>query len=162
MNPRFHFVVFLSVVLLAAAGLSACGDDGGDTDDTGNNAENNAENNGENNGENNEPAGDTFEPVALPILQANSCNDANCHGGDGFLGGGLSLETFEGLQAGGGNEAPTFTPCDATNSSLITKLADPAPFGSQMPLARDPLSPEDIETLTNWVNAGADVTPLCD
>lgn len=148
MNIKLHFLVLLSCLSLAAFGLSACGED-----DAGDDPVNNAPNNDPNN-----DPGDTFEATALPILEASGCNDDNCHGGDGFLGGGLSLESFDSLKAG---RDGTFTPCDAENSTFITKLSDPPPFGSQMPLGRDPLSAGDIETLTNWVNAGSDVQPLC-
>ncbi len=139
-NHHRGLLLLLSCLSLSLIAFGACGDDGEEPP-----------------AEDNNGGGDTFASTALPIFAA-SCNFENCHGGGGFLGGGLSLETFDGLKNG---RDGTFSPCDAEGSTVITKLSNPAPFGSPMPLGSDPLSADQIEALTNWVNAGSDVTPLC-
>ena len=141
MSIKNTFALFLCVSL-SVFGIIACGDDAVEEPSTENEAD-----------------GGTFAETALPIFEANGCNVESCHGGSGALGGGLALETFENLTSA---REGTFVPCDSENSSIITKLGEDPPFGIRMPLGGDPLSSEDVETLTNWVNAGSDVTPLCE
>ena len=46
-------------------------------------------------------------------------------------------------------------PGDADDSYVVVKLEDRQKSGSKMPLGRPPLSSAQIQTLRNWITAGA-------
>jgi hypothetical protein len=47
-------------------------------------------------------------------------------------------------------------PFDANRSLIVQKLEGTAPVGSRMPLGRAPLSNSKIQTVREWIDAGAE------
>ncbi len=94
--------------------------------------------------------GGTNAPVSFkndiqPILQSRC---TKCHGGD-FPSEGLNLESYEGLMAGSQNE-PVVLAGDAGDSLLIDKIES-----GDMPKRGPKLTPEQIQTIRQWIDAGA-------
>jgi len=80
-----------------------------------------------------------------PILESRC---AKCHMGD-FVSEGLDMDTYESLLAGSQN-GPVIVPGDAKNSLLIEKVVE-----GEMPKRGPKLTPIQIQTLKDWINAGA-------
>ena len=77
----------------------------------------------------------------------NSCND--CHGEGGSYTEQLILQYPAVIEDG------SVIPRDPENSELYKRLLGPTDNGFQMPFNSDPLSPEAIETIRQWILAGA-------
>ena len=80
-----------------------------------------------------------------PILESRC---AKCHMGE-FVSEGLDMNTYESLMAGSQN-GPVIAPGDADDSLLIQKVVE-----GTMPKRGPRLTPVQIQTLTDWINAGA-------
>lgn len=89
--------------------------------------------------------GISFSADVLPILQ-KSC--VNCHGGQ-RTSANLDLKTYAALMNGSENGAVVI-PGDAENSLLVT-----LPESGKMPKRGAKLTPEQIQILKDWINAGA-------
>ncbi|MEW4570849.1 PSD1 and planctomycete cytochrome C domain-containing protein [Tautonia sp. JC769] len=87
-----------------------------------------------------------FDRVA-PILETRCLH---CHGGDRPKGS-LSLETREGLHAGGFS-GPAIDPEEPEYSLLLDLVSGGEP---RMPPEGDPLDAEQVEAIREWVEAGA-------
>ena len=90
-------------------------------------------------------SGVSFKNDVMPIFQ-NSCN--KCHGIETTKKG-LDLTTYENLMMGSFN-GPVIEAGDADNSYLVQQIVD-----GEIPKRGDPLSDKDIQTIIDWVNAGA-------
>ena len=88
-----------------------------------------------------------FEKQVVPIFQQHCIR---CHN-DSTKDGGLSLETKQGALAGGEN-GRILMPGVAKESLLLDYVVGPEP---EMPKKGEPLSKTEIETLRNWIKAGA-------
>lgn len=86
-------------------------------------------------------AGLTWDAAIGPMLQ-ESCS--TCHGASAF--GGLNLSTYESAMAGG-SSGPVIVPGDAENSLIVTVQQSGDHPGQ--------LTPEQIEQLIEWIDAGA-------
>ncbi|HVW00161.1 MAG TPA: DUF1549 domain-containing protein, partial [Planctomycetaceae bacterium] len=91
-----------------------------------------------------------FAKEVQPILQARCIG---CHGAAKQKGG-LRLDQ-KATALKGGNSGPVIVPRDVDASELLVKVrsTDPA---ERMPPSGDPLTPEQIEILTRWIQSGAD------
>lgn len=90
-----------------------------------------------------------FAKEVAPILAAKC---ANCHNEDRSAGG-LKLDTFAGLEAGGENK-PLLVPGQGARSLLVARLN--ANGAQRMPKNPQPaLSAVEIAAITSWVNQGA-------
>jgi hypothetical protein len=87
----------------------------------------------------------SFSKDILPIFQ-NNC--VNCHGG-GNPRAGLDLSSYASVMAGSSNGA-VIVPGDPAGSKLIQYVQT-----GRMPKGGGPLPAGEIQTLTNWVQAGA-------
>lgn len=89
----------------------------------------------------------SYENAVKPILQKN-CN--GCHN-PGKTSGQLDLTTFEAVMHGG--KQARFIDTNKPEESLLIQyvIGDPP----MMPIAGDPLSEEDINTLLQWIKEGA-------
>lgn len=94
--------------------------------------------------------GDVVARILVP-----KCGGTGCHGALGPQQG-LDLES-PGVEArvvdipATSCAATLAVPADPASSFLYTKLATKPPCGSQMPLARPPLSSEDAACLLAWI-----------
>jgi hypothetical protein len=90
------------------------------------------------------PAGGriSYENTIGPLFQSRC---TGCHGSNGIQG--LNLSTYQTVMAGSVN-GPVIVPGDAQNSPLIKKQSGSQPHFGQ-------LSPSELETVTNWIDAGA-------
>ena len=87
----------------------------------------------------------SFALDVLPLFQQDCIL---CHGG----AGGLNLDSFEGLLAGGVSGA-VVVPGDPAGSLLVRRLDGTAP--PRMPLDSDPLTDPEIERVSRWIEEGA-------
>jgi hypothetical protein len=109
-------------------------------------------------------ANSAFDQLQRNIFDQH-CLSAGCHNSQS-LAGGLNLSSGASYAALVG-VTPTNVVADANgllrvepfnpdNSFLLVKVTAPAPGeGSRMPLAMDPLSPSDIQSIRNWILSGA-------
>jgi mono/diheme cytochrome c family protein len=72
----------------------------------------------------------------------------NCHMGE-YPSEGLGLDAYETLMAGSQN-GPVVIPGNADDSLLIEKVVE-----GEMPKRGPKLTPAQIQTLIDWINAGA-------
>ncbi|MGQ9585055.1 MAG: c-type cytochrome domain-containing protein [Anaerolineae bacterium] len=100
------------------------------------------------------PAG-PVEPVAqvtwdntVGQLLAQECG--GCHG----RSGGLSLATYDDALKGG-RRGPAITPGQGANSLLVRALRGTEPGLARMPANRSPLSEDQINLISGWIDAGA-------
>lgn len=110
---------------------------------------------------------DYFKEVK-PILEAHCYN---CHRGVKGKGG-LRLDLHSAALKGGKSDGPAITPGDVKNSALLHRVSLHAGDDDIMPPEGDPLSAQDVATLTKWVGEGAhwpqfnvssfNLTPLTD
>ena len=87
----------------------------------------------------------SFANDVLPILESRC---VNCHGGERTERG-LSLRSYEDVMAGSENGA-VIAPGDAANSLLVELVTN-----QQMPRRGPKLTPPQVQTITDWVAAGA-------
>ena len=87
----------------------------------------------------------SYAKNVMPILE-NSC--ASCHGVEQMKAG-LDLRTYQGLMAGSSN-GPVITPGNSADSFLVQQVVS-----GKMPKRGSKLTPEQIKTISDWVNAGA-------
>jgi hypothetical protein len=80
-----------------------------------------------------------------PILESRC---ATCHMGE-FVSEGLDMNTYESLLEGSQN-GPVIVPGDAGDSLLVEKISK-----GKMPKRGPKLTPAQIQTITDWINAGA-------
>ena len=88
-----------------------------------------------------------FKKQVVPILQQHCIH---CHN-DSTRDGGLSLETNQGIRAGGEN-GRILTPGEPDASLILDYVIGPEP---EMPKKGEPLTKAEIETLRNWIKSGA-------
>ncbi len=86
-----------------------------------------------------------FSEDVLPIF-VESCND--CHGAKQTKAG-LDLTTYESLMAGSSNGAVILAG-NSAESILVQQVVD-----GEMPKRGDKLTPEQIQIIRQWVDAGA-------
>lgn len=80
-----------------------------------------------------------------PILESRC---ATCHMGE-FVSEGLDMNTYESLVEGSQN-GPVIVPGDAGDSLLVEMVSE-----GKMPKRGQKLTPAQIQTITDWINAGA-------
>jgi mono/diheme cytochrome c family protein len=90
-----------------------------------------------------------FARQVEPIFRA-AC--VECHGPDKVKAR-LRMDSVAGLQAGGKNGA-LFVPGDPDASLLMRRVLG-LDGEDQMPLDNDPLTPEQLDTLRQWIAQGA-------
>jgi len=93
-----------------------------------------------------------YAAIVAPIMEAkcNECHNANKIKGD------LRLDTHELMMAGSeGSDFPTVIPRNATDSELIVRVTLPEDDSDFMPPKGEPLTPDEIELLELWIEAGA-------
>lgn len=91
-----------------------------------------------------------YTDVVQPILK-NKCN--SCHR-PGKAKGELLLDSYESLTKGGEN-GPVILAGDAAKSELIRRVTLPESHKEFMPAeGKDPLSPEEVEWISWWIEQG--------
>lgn len=83
----------------------------------------------------------------------------SCHveaGGIGRSEGGLDLDDYDALMAGGRNSPATaIVPGDPCASVLVQKLTNTPPFGARMPFRGFQLPAPAQQMITDWIAEGA-------
>jgi len=83
----------------------------------------------------------------------------SCHGPD-YYNANLLLDTYEHILAGTSDNGPVIIPGNSTESLLIQKIQGISVIGeSLMPSGGPPLSIENIQTMIQWVEEGAQNIP---
>lgn len=89
-----------------------------------------------------------------PIFAA-SCSGSGCHIGAATngvsLGSWAAVTSSVGAQYGG----PIIIPGNAAGSPLIDKIGSSPRFGSRMPPGQSALSSSRVQTIAEWIDAGA-------
>ncbi len=97
-----------------------------------------------------------FEAVIRPVLQ-RACY--SCHGQDKDKGG-LRLHTPDWITYGG-HTGPSMYPGNAHESELVRRMRLPLEDDDHMPPKEKPQpTPDEIEAITAWINAGASFETL--
>ena len=97
------------------------------------------------------PADPTYFTVkVLPIFEARCIS---CHGAEKPKGK-LRMDTAEGIIAGGEN-GPMFVAGKSAESLIVKLISKPADDPDIMPAKGDPLTAEQIATISAWIDAGA-------
>ena len=92
----------------------------------------------------------SFLRDVAPILTTRC---AGCHG-DKKAEGDYRLHTFDYLLLAGASGSVAVTPGKPEESELLARLVDADP-ATRMPQEDDPLTKAEIETVRNWIAAGA-------
>jgi WD40 repeat protein len=90
----------------------------------------------------------TFSKDVAPILAENCIG---CHAGSAKMGG-LDLDTLENIKKGG-NHGPVLAAGNSAESRLYLMIA--GKMSPAMPLSGKPLAMGEIETVKQWIDAGA-------
>ena len=147
------FAIFAISLLVSAALISGCGDEGDPVTDM---------MNGDGD-KGTEPEPDPVDPVVDPPapgvsfnqdinpILAESCANANCH--DNVASGGLNLTSYDNFKKGGKSGA-AFVVEDADNSLVVKYIkGEKQP---QMPFGGNPLNADQIQFFVDWINEGAE------
>jgi hypothetical protein len=95
-----------------------------------------------------------FAHDVVPLLKKH-CGE--CHTGDARQGG-FSMNTREDLLSGGDSGMPGFVTGDAAASEMIARITSDNP-DDRMPSEGDPLSPEAVAVLAQWIDQQAPWEP---
>jgi len=93
----------------------------------------------------NTSAGVSFANDIKPIFDARCIK---CHGVERIKEG-LDMQTYENIMAGSRN-GPVIEPGNADNSYLVQQIVD-----GEMPDRGDPVTPDELQLIIDWVNQGA-------
>lgn len=99
-----------------------------------------------------EPKRDAAADFAGKIQPLLASRCLSCHGPDAQEGG-LRLDIRR-LALAGGDTATAIVPRASDKSAVIARITSNDPK-NRMPLDDEPLSPEEIQLLRNWIDAGA-------
>ncbi|SFR97402.1 Planctomycete cytochrome C [Granulicella pectinivorans] len=95
--------------------------------------------------------GPDYTTKVKPILESNCYR---CHGGMNHRGK-LSIQTRAGMLKGG-TDGPVIVPGDPAKSLLVKLIRHEGPKDDPMPMPpKSKLSDADIQTITEWIRAGA-------
>ncbi len=92
------------------------------------------------------PAAVSFAKDVKPILDQRC---SKCHGGSDGTKGGLSVQTYDDLMAGG-QDGQVINPGDAANSMMVQAIVS-----GKMPKRAAKLPQTEIDVISAWVAAGA-------
>lgn len=87
----------------------------------------------------------SFAANIKPILDTRCIK---CHGVEQIKKG-LDLQTYENIFAGS-NNGPVIEPGNADNSLLVQLIIE-----GEMPKRGEPVSPAELQLITDWINQGA-------
>lgn len=87
----------------------------------------------------------SYSKDVRPILESRC---GKCHMGE-YASESLNMETYESLMSGSQN-GPVIIPGDADSSLLVEKVTT-----GEMPKRGQELTPEQIQVVIDWINAGA-------
>jgi uncharacterized membrane protein len=87
----------------------------------------------------------SFTKDVMPLLQSRCFN---CHGGQ-QTSKGLNLTSYDSLMTGSEN-GPILTAGDAANSPIVQLV-----IAGKMPKRGPKLTPNEVQLLADWINAGA-------
>ena len=95
----------------------------------------------------------SFEKDVFPVLQQRC---VTCHrtGGDGFIASGFSVENYADIMKGT-KFGPIIQPGSSVSSSLVRMIEHKTDPAIHMPHGQNPLTPEQVEKLKNWIDSGA-------
>ena len=142
------FAIFAISLLLTAALISGCGDEGDPVSEV-------------MNGDGDKitepdptdpPPGPavSFSDDINPIIAAR-CAVGGCH--DNVASGGLNLTSYDNFKQGG-NSGAAFVEEDANNSLVVKYIkGEEQP---QMPIGENPLNADEIQLFVDWINEGAE------
>lgn len=97
----------------------------------------------------------SFAKDIKPLLDAKGCTQTFCHGNSTTPSGGFDLTNLAGFLEGGQHGAAAVA-CDPAASNIVGKVSSTPPFGSRMPLGKDPLTAEEQDLLSSWIAQGLD------
>lgn len=83
------------------------------------------------------------------------CTRCHYSEGAGDLEAGLVLTSYQELMDGDSKHGPVIIPGNADGSVLMQKIGPNPPFGARMPYSGAYLNEEQINTIRDWINAGA-------
>lgn len=95
----------------------------------------------------------SFRSDVMPIIKEN-CQECHVAGAPGTTASGLNLESYAGLMKGT-RHGPIVIAGDSLVSALNMLVEGRADPSIRMPHGKGPLSDEDIKTLKDWVDQGA-------
>lgn len=137
---------FISLLVLAVFIAGCGGNDNNSPNPTGNNGGNPKDN-------------PSFANDVQPIFTGN-CAVALCHNSTAQQGLNLTAGVaYDNIVSVNSTEVPSLMivhPSDASNSYLVHKIEGTQSVGERMPRGRTPLSSDDITTIKNWINQGAE------
>ncbi|HYW91376.1 MAG TPA: c-type cytochrome domain-containing protein [Gammaproteobacteria bacterium] len=95
----------------------------------------------------------SFHDDVQPILQKHC---VSCHhpGGLGYQRSGVDLRTYQGVMKGT-KYGSVVVPGHAFTSNLVVLVEGRADPSIRMPYHRRPLDQDDIDTIREWINQGA-------
>jgi hypothetical protein len=83
------------------------------------------------------------------------CGSAGCHGAGSAIGNfgesEAAAEALVGETANCNSALQYFNAANPQNSLVVTKLEDAPPCGSPMPIGGDPLTPDEVNCILEWV-----------
>ncbi len=83
------------------------------------------------------------------------CTRCHYSEGAGDLEAGLVLTSYQELMDGDSKHGPVIIPGNADGSMLMQKIGPNPPFGARMPYSGAYLNEVQINTIRDWINAGA-------
>lgn len=95
----------------------------------------------------------SFKADVQPILQQR-CLECHKAGGSGEKASGLNMETYAALMKGT-KFGPIIKPGDSVSSTLVRLIDGKADPSISMPHGKEPLTSEQINTIKQWIEQGA-------
>jgi len=95
----------------------------------------------------------TYAKDVKPILD-QYCGECHMPGGPGAEASGFKVDTYANVMKGT-KYGPVVIPGSAESSTLYRLVAGKVDPSIRMPHGKEPLKPEEIETIRRWVEQGA-------
>jgi len=95
----------------------------------------------------------SFRRDILPIF-SQYCLKCHGEGGQGTIQSGLRLDSYDGVMKGT-KHGKIVIPYDSDSSNLVVLIEGRADPSIRMPYHAEPLSPNRIKNVRNWIDSGA-------
>ncbi len=95
----------------------------------------------------------SFDGKVKPII-ASYCAECHLDGGKGYEASGFRVDSYESIMKGT-KFGPVIVPGSPESSTLYRMVAGLVDKSIRMPHSKEPMNPDEVATIANWIAQGA-------